>query len=229
MKRTLLSVTVSAAALAAAMPLAAPAHHEPGHEGGDKNDLSIAATPSQVLWASTTTISGRLKGRDHDGQEIELQHRPHPFTDTYRIVSTTATNSDGNYSFTIAPARHTIYRTVVKAEPDKRSAELLMGVLMRVNRRVTDRTPTRGQAVTFYGAVAPAHDGHRVQIQRQGSDGVYRTVATARLTDAGERYPTNSFYERKLRIRRDGTFRVLVPADADHGENTTRSVRLDVR
>ena len=100
---------------------------------------------------------------------------------------------------------------------------------MRINRRVTDRTPSRGQVVTFYGAVAPAHDGLTVRIQRRGSDRVYRTVARATLTDAGERFPTNSFYERDLRIRRDGRFRVLVERDEDHTGNTSPSVRLDVR
>jgi hypothetical protein len=231
MKRALLTLTAAAAILATAMPLAAPAHHEPGHEGGDdeKTDLTIAAAPSPVLWSDATTITGRLKGRDHDGATIELQYRPHPFTDPYRVVSTTVTNDDGDYSFTIAPARHTIYRTVVQAEPDKRSPELLMGVRMRINRGVSDRTPRRGQRVRFFGAVAPAHDGHPIQIQRRGSDGVYRTVATTRLTDAGERYSTNSFYGRRVRVRRDGRYRVVVPADADHGGNTTASVRLDVR
>jgi hypothetical protein len=226
MKRTLLSATAAAAAMAAVMPLAAPAHHQPGHEGGG-DSLSIAAAPSPVLWANATTITGKLKGPDHAGKAVELQHRPHPFTDPYQIVSTTTTNNDGEYSFTIAPARHTIYRTVLKASPDQRSEELLMGVLMRINKKVTDRTPKRGRFVTFYGAVAPAHDGNPVHIQRLGSDGVYRTVASTRLTDAGERYPTNSFYEGRVRVRRDGTYRVTVLADADHGENSTRTVRLD--
>jgi hypothetical protein len=230
MKRALLSATAAAGALAVAIPLSAPAHHQPGHEGGGQpGELTIAAAPNPVLWANTTTISGRLKGAENSGRTIELQQNPHPYPGPFRILAKTTTNARGEYTFAIAPARHTIYRTVARTSPVRTSAELRVRVRVRINRRVTDRTPARGRQVTFYGAVAPAHDGAIIRIQRRGGDGAYRTVARTRLTDAGERFPTNSFYERKLRIRRDGTFRALIGRDEDHAGNKSRRVRLDVR
>ncbi len=99
---------------------------------------------------------------------------------------------------------------------------------MKVSRRVSDRTPTRGQPVTFSGFVSPAHDGRQVYIQCRNSDGRFVTVAQATLTDAGAERPMSSAYTRTLRIYRDGTFRVMVRSDGDHMRNVSRRIRLDV-
>lgn len=231
MKRGALTIAAVAAATGLAIPLAATAHHKPGHTGGDTTArLSIAADPEPVLWGNNATISGRLRGPENAGRAIELQHDPHPYGADYNPdpLARTTTNAQGFYSFTIAPARNTNYRAVATGETRHLSENFKLHVRMRINRTVSDRTPRRGSRITFVGAVAPAHDGGVIRIQRLASDGIYRTVARTTLTDAGDRFPTNSFYERRLRIRRDGTYRVQVKGDADHSGNSTRPVRIDV-
>lgn len=231
MKRTALWIAAGAALIGLSIPLVATAHHRADHPGGDRTaHLTIGATPEPVLWGASTTISGRLKGSDNEGKAVELQHDPHPYGADYNPepLARTATNAQGFYEFKIAPARNTNYRAVAQTDPRSLSENFKVHVQMRINRRVTDRTPRRGDSITFYGAVAPAHDGQVVYVQRRGSDGVFRTVARTNLNDAGDMYPTNSFYERNLKIRRDGVFRVQVRGDGDHHSNNSRIVRIDV-
>ena len=231
MKHGALKISIAAATIGLAVPLAATAHHRPGHTGGDTTArLSIAADPEPVLWGNNATISGRLRGPENAGKTIELQHDPHPYGADYNPdpLARTTTNGNGFYTFTIAPARNTNYRVRTNTDPRQLSGNFKLHVRMRINRRVGDRTPRRGQRVAFVGAVAPAHDGEIIRIQRRGSDGVFRTVARTRLTDAGDEFQTNSFYERRLRIRRDGTFRAQVSGDGDHSGNSTAPVRIDV-
>lgn len=92
--------------------------------------------------------------------------------------------------------------------------------------RVDDPRPRRGQRVRFFGSVRPPHDGGIVRLQRRGSNGRYRTVARARLRDAGD---ARSTYSRRLRVFRDGVYRARVPADADHLAGTSRRRRVNVQ
>lgn len=97
---------------------------------------------------------------------------------------------------------------------------------MSVTLRVDDARSKRGQRVRFFGSVRPPHDGLVVRLQRRGSGGRYRTVARARLRDAGD---ASSTYSRRVRIFRDGVYRARVPADGDHLTGTSRRQRVDVR
>jgi hypothetical protein len=229
MKRTVLATAAAVAAIGLAIPLSATAHHKPGHEGGDTTSLiTIAAEPEPVLWGDNTVISGRLKGPDNGGVAVDLQQDPYPYGSEYNaeILARATTNAQGYYTFTIAPGQNTNYRAIARTDPPRMSQNLKVHSQMRINRRVTDRTPKRGQIVTFYGAVVPAHDGRTVYIQRRGSDGAFHTLARTKLTDAGDEFPTNSFYERDVRIRRGGVFRVQVRKDANHVGNESGTVRL---
>lgn len=231
MRRALVALAGSAAALALVIPLAATAHHKPGHEGGDTTGLlTIDAAPNPVLWGASTTISGRLRGPENNGRTIDLQHDPHPYGTDYNPtpLARTTTNGDGYYTFTVAPGRNTNYRVVARVDPERFSENVKVGVRMNITRRVSDRTPRRGQRVTFSGRVTPAHDDRVVRIQRLGSDGVFRTVARTRTEDAGEDSPRRSVYERRLRIFRDGVFRAQISGDDDHRGNASSPVQLDV-
>ena len=226
MKELLLASAILTALI---IPLAATADHRPGHEKGPGNaNLSIKADPHTVLWARATTISGKLRGNDNAGKTIELQHNPHPFSGPFRRVATTMTDANGDYSFRVVPAEHTNYRVEARVSPRQTSAERTVRVRMRINRRVSDRTPARGERVTFSGRVAPAHDGRIVLLQRRRPSGSWKTVARATLVDAGADEPNNSFWQRSKRITRDGVFRARIRAHDDHLGNTTRRVRLNV-
>jgi hypothetical protein len=100
-----------------------------------------------------------------------------------------------------------------------------VAVRIRVTRRVSDRTPRVGTRVRFAGTACPEHDGQLAYIQRRTSTGAYRTVARTTLRDTGG---VCSKYARKIRVRRDGTYRVRVRSnDQDHITGTSRRIRLD--
>ena len=233
MNRVTLLGLAAAAALTLSVPLIATADHKPGHSNPPKGtgDLTITANPNPVLFGRFVTISGRLRGGDNAGKTVTLQHDPFPYGATYnpQPLTTTTTNSQGDYTFSVGPKVNTNYRVVANVNPEERSDNRTVGVRMRITRRVSDRTPRRGQLVTFSGTVKPNHNGYRVAIQRRRSTGSWRTVARPRLRGTVPyAIGGKSVYSKALRINRDGIFRVKVNSHADHVGNVTRRVRLDV-
>lgn len=214
-------VLVIAAALLPvfAIPIVAPA--QPGQGG----QLGIEATPSTIVFGQSTAISGRLRGRDNENVAVALEANPHPYTRGFQPVGTAVTDARGDYSFRVLPRLNTRYRVVAQRTPPETSDEVAVSVRIRVSIRLSDSTPRRGSLVRFSGGAAPEHDGRIARIQRRTSTGEYRTVARARLADAGD---ARSTYSRRLRVRRDGVFRVLVPSDGDHATGTSRARAIRV-
>ncbi len=97
---------------------------------------------------------------------------------------------------------------------------------LKVSFAVSDATPARGSRVRLTGFVRPARDGRRVQIQRRGRGGAFRTIATARLLDAGA---AKSRFGVRLKIRADAVLRVRVAGDSERGAGVSATRRLDVR
>jgi len=190
--------------------------------------LSIRASEETVTFGATSNLTGRLRAQNNSGRTIALDHNPFPFP-AFTQLTTGRTDRQGDYSFTVRPARHTRYRarTVPASDYDLvvSSPEVLVRVRLRVGIRLSDATPRRGQRVRFFGSVAPKHNGHVVAIQRRGRDGRWRAVARTRTRDATGNL---SRYSRRVRIFRDGLFRVRVRGHADHatGTSRTRSIRV---
>ena len=221
---------------AAAIPAAASAHHQTGHTGGGggggtgtANNVSIAAT-SPIVWSRSATISGKVTGNGNSGVAVELEADPFPYAENgFARVATGTTDANGDYRFTLtqalAPKVNTRYRVVARTSPPATSPIATVNVRVRVSRKVSDRTPEIGTRIRFAGKACPEHDGKLAYIQRRTSTGSYRTVARTTLRDTGG---VCSKYARKIRIRRDGTYRVRVrPEDGDHLPGTSRRIRID--
>ena len=225
-QRTRRAVLVGLVA-AAALPAAAAAHHQPGHQGGpNEGNVSIDAA-SPVTWGRSTTVTGKLTATNpNSGVSVDLEADAFPFEDSgFARVATGVTDAGGDYRITAKPTSHTRYRVVAKASPPVTSAATTVLVRVRVKFAVSDSTPRAGRVVRFSGTACPEHDGKVAAIQRRTSTGSYRTVARATLADTGS--PCSS-YARRLRIRRDGIYRVRVPSgDADHSTGTSRRIRID--
>jgi hypothetical protein len=187
--------------------------------------LTISASPNPITFGGATTVSGRLKkGAVKAPVPVTLQENPAPFTG-FKDVATTTTDAEGKYSFTgVRPEQNTRYRTRT-AIPDATSAELLVEVRIKVVLRLSDRTPQRGQLVTFSGTASPEHDGRIVYIQRRTSTGNWRTVRRTVLKDAGSEF---SRFSKRIRVRRDTTYRAKVFHDSDHADGTSRRKRANV-
>jgi hypothetical protein len=204
---------VAASAVAAtAIPAAATAAPPTPHQ------LTIAAQPNPVVFGQSVAITGKLTGDDSAGEDVTLREDPFPFGNFANFGSTT-TAADGTYKFTAKPTVNTKYQANAKSKAPAESPELTVLVATRVGFVVGDLTPKVGQTVTFKGRVYPPHDGQTVLLQRRNANG-WKTIATIPLVDAGDAY---SYYSRKRTVTRDGAFRVIKPADADHARG--RSIK----
>jgi hypothetical protein len=187
--------------------------------------VTIAATPQVVRLGRPVTIAGTVAGRP--GARVELEATPFPFTDPFKNVAQGTADAAANYSFQSTPALNTRYHVVARS-PQASSADVTVLVRTRVGLRLGDRTPARGARVRFRGSVLPAHDGSVVRIQRRTSAG-WRTIARPVLRTASPiDGVTRSKYRKRIRIRRSGAYRTVMPAHDDHARGKSRKRRAVV-
>ena len=239
MARSLLPLLATGALL---FPAAAAADHRPGHQGGQGQGggqgaattiSALDAKPATVVFGSATVLSGRLSGGTVRGVVVRLEaDETRPYGDSYKAVTgptgapvTATTDQNGRFAFTLKPQRNTQYRAVAQASPPVTSAPRLVLVRSLVGLIVSDRTPRAGSAVRFRGTVRPAHDGRQALIQRRSPSGRFVTVARTTLRDGGTLL---SRYSRRVRVSRDGVYRVKVASDADHVNGFSRLITIDV-
>jgi hypothetical protein len=190
--------------------------------------LTLDVRSATIVFGEAAAIDGRLTGTSPDeGVTVRLEaDDTRPYGDRYADTGlTTRTAPSGRYTFEPKPAKNTQYRAVAQASPPVTSNARLVVVRIKVGLIVSDSTPRRGQRVRFSGTVAPQHDGREALIQKRTSTGAFRTVARTTLVDAGDDI---SRYGKRIRIRRDGVYRVKVRGDDDHVNGFSRLRRLDV-
>jgi plastocyanin len=98
--------------------------------------------------------------------------------------------------------------------------------LLKVTLKVSDSTPSAGARVRLFGAVRPARDGRKVQLQKRVRTGEFRTVATTRLRDAGT---AKSAFSLRLRVSGNASFRARVTGDDERATGVSRTRKLDVQ
>jgi hypothetical protein len=175
--------------------------------------ITIAASRTVLTFGSPVTFSGQVAGSP--GEQIALEQSPFPYTDPFKPAAQGSTDAAARYSLTVSPALNTRYH-VTANKPARTSADITVRVRTRVGLRLSDRTPNAGQRVRFKGKVLPAHDGSEVRIQRRTSSG-WRTIATPTLTAATPLDGVaRSKYRKRIRVRRSGAYRTLMPAHDDH-------------
>jgi hypothetical protein len=221
----------------AAVPATSWADHKPGHAapggGGATTVSALDAKPNPIVFGSNSTLSGRLSGGTVSGVTVRLEvDDTRPYGDAYKPATTatgariTATSDQsGRFSFTVKPPVNSQYRAVAQTSPNVTSAPRLVLVRPQVGLILSDPTPVAGALVRFRGTVRPQHDGATASIQRRSATGSWVTVARTTLRDAGDVY---SRYSRRIRIRRDGSYRVKIAGDADHVNGFSRVRRVDV-
>ena len=217
MKQTTLALTLAATSLALALvPLATEAAPKPPKPQPGQNTLTIAASPSPVLFGRSTAISGKLLGPNAADQKVNLRADSFPF-DSLAAAGSATTTATGDWTLAQSPTVNTRYQARAGSVESPVTTVL---VRPAVTLRLSDATPKRGQRVRFAGRVCPEHDGSRLSIQRR-SDGKYSTVARATLKDvAGS---ACSSYARTLRVYRDGRYRAVIAAHSDHTTGHSRS------
>lgn len=213
------------------MPVIAQADHKPGHaKPGPKpnpapkppggTSLTIAAKPTVTVFRGATVISGRLRGPDNAGKTVVLRVDGFPYGTDIKSAASMKTDANGDYTFTRRPPRNTAFQAVADTGATyglAASPAVFVKVRIRISLGVSDATPRVGQVVRFRGVACPAHDGLLVKIQRETRTGNFRTVRFTRLRAATR----CSAYSRRLRIFKDGTYRVTTD-DADHARGISR-------
>jgi hypothetical protein len=216
---------VTVIVLASALALVGPALGKP--PGSGSSTVTIAATPSSLVFGASTTISGQATGKKAGGANVELQNQSG--TGAFSKVATVTADATGHYSFKVTPTQNTTYRVVAKTAPQATSSSVAVKVLVKVTLGVSTSRPKAGALVRFSGFVLPAYNGKVVQIQRKARTG-FKTVAQTTLSAATPLGTTaRSKYSKRLRIRTTGTYRVLFnPADGLREPNTspTRTLRV---
>lgn len=188
--------------------------------------VSIAAKPNPIVFSGLTTVSGRVSNSNKTVTVRLEQDTTAPYGDDYKLTTLTATTKpNGDYSFAAKPLVNTSFRAVAQTSPNVRSAGSFVQVRPLVGVRLSDSTPRRGSLVRFSGSIFPAHDGARVQIQRRTSSGGFVTVARPLLVDAGT---ARSTYTRRIRMFRDGVYRVKLTKDGDHANGFSRTRTITV-
>jgi hypothetical protein len=184
-------------------------------------ELTIAASKAQVTYSRAAAIAGQLKRSPAAAQQVTLEQDPFPFGGGFDTVANTTTDASGNYSFNVTPTASTRYRVVAAAKPKLTSSETQVNVAILVTRRVSDKTPARGQRVRFRGTAAPNLSGRPVAIERRAADRSWKVVATTTLN-------AQSKYAKRVKIRRSGLYRATV-AGTDAGLLTGHSRRIRLR
>src|SRR5215210_748441 len=185
--------------------------------------VTLKASAAQVTFPTPVTLTGKVKGAKA-GVLVTLERRAAAAT-PFVPAGTATTDGNGDYSFTQQPAESSVFRATAATTPPATSAEEPVAVAPLVGLKVSDATPRKGQRVRFRGTVRPQHDGTRVAIQRKRADGTWATVKSPLLRDAGSAY---SRYSKRFRIRRNGTYRTVIAAHADHAEGVSRERTLTV-
>ncbi|HET8821007.1 MAG TPA: hypothetical protein VFM57_05630 [Thermoleophilaceae bacterium] len=210
MKRTL----VIAAACLAAFAVNASAQQQ-------ARSLTITASPTTVKFGGSITLSGKLTGPNSDGRNVRVERDVSP-PDSFQNAGNATTNATGDWSLVVKPDANARYRA---SAGNTESAPVEVKVRAAVSLRLSDRTPARGQRVTFRGRVCPEHDGVTIALQRRSSTG-WKTIASPVLADIPG--VDCSSYSVRRRVRRDGRFRASFLGDTDHARGNSRVKRARV-
>jgi hypothetical protein len=185
--------------------------------------VTIAALSSAITFGQLTSLSGRVLPPRPSQSPVTLQSSPGaggPWTDAATAIAA----SSGAYSFPrLGPSANTYYRVLSDGAT---SATVLVTVRFRVGLRVSRLHPPPGSLVRFHGFVGPGHTGLRVLVQRLGPRGHWHTFRQTRLRRAGGGL---SSYSVRVRIERDGRYRVAVGPDPAHARGVSRTVAIRIR
>jgi hypothetical protein len=195
-------------------------------------EIVPAFSVQSLLPGQSFTVTGALPGGAADaGREVQLFEDRAPFPGAYAMVTTATAGPGGEFSFPVTPALKA-YWAVVAPEASGRPRAASAGYLVAVRRKVSIRTSTRrpraGALVRFSGFVSPPFDLGPTAIaviQRRNRQGGFTDARSVRMRAAG---PVSS-YRARLRMRRSGVYRVLVPSTTPYSQGASVAVTVHVR
>lgn len=186
---------------------------------GVSDDVSIAVSQKQnpgftlnasadpITVGQSDTLSGTLAASAaHGNANVAVTLFERTDGTRFRVAQNGTTDSSGNYTFTVQPANNTVY--AVRTTDGRHTRQLFIGVRDSVTIMASSTSSTVGGSVTFTGTVAPSKVGHVVELQRQGPEGEYFTVARTRLNNLSSYSFTHTFGSpgtKTYRVRETGS------------------------
>ena len=222
------STRAATATLLTALALAGPARAQ-----APTVEIVPAFSARSILPGQRFTVSGTLPGGAADaGRAVQLFEARAPFQGaTYAMVAGATAGPSGEFSFPVLPV-FKAYWAVVAPETAGGPREASQGYLVAVRRKVSIRTSTRrpraGAPVRFSGFVSPAFTlgpDAVATLQRRNRRGGFSDVRSVLMRAAG---PVSS-YRMRVRVRRAGVFRVLVPSTPTFSQGASVAVAIHVR
>jgi hypothetical protein len=142
--------------------------------------LTIFSSAAPLAYGQTTTISG--VAAEAPVQTVTLLAHTHG--SNFAPVTTTTTDSGGNYSFVAqAPTQSTYYLVSVGKT---HSTTLYEGVQRTLTLDPPPAATQAGQPVTFSGVVTPGDEGQTVYAERENASGIgFHIVASATIGATG--------------------------------------------
>ena len=187
--------------------------------------VSIAVTPSRVVWGGSVTVVGRVRGTSVGGTRLALERQDFPFSAGFRQVGNTRTaNGDGSFRFELGSVFETTHvRVVTRSTIVVSSAIRTASSAVKVG--ATARRTSRRRA-RIRGSIWPLVTAGRVSLQKRSPRGRWVTV---RRKAAGRLDANRSRYTFSVkRQRRTARYRVVVLArdGGAHVPGRSREVRV---
>jgi len=202
---------------------AAPALHLNRHH------LTINLKPQQITSGDPIVIYGRLFGRHHADQSVQLFHRVAGARDFTPVGAPVRTDTTGAYEFTRADGVVVTNRSYYVRSDGVRSRARFE----RVQALVTLQGPADSNLLTgpehpytFSGTVDPAKMGATVLLQRQRSDGVgddWQTIGQGVVAQGGTFSIVHHFI-----VPGDASIRVLIRRDVDNVASTSSPLSYQI-
>jgi hypothetical protein len=190
--------------------------------------ISIALTPSRVIWSGSLSVIGRVAGTSVGGTRLALERQDWPFSAGFSQIGDTRTASgDGSFRFDLPSIFVTTqYRVVTRTTHVVSSATRTASSAVKVGARAQGAGPKRSRVL---GTIWPRVPNGRVSLQKRSPRGHWSIVSrrAAQPLDANRsRYRFT--VKRKKRV---GRYRVVVLArdGGAHVPGRSREVRVRAR
>jgi hypothetical protein len=187
--------------------------------------VSIAVTPSRVIWSGSLSVIGRVAGTAVGGTKVALERRDWPFSASFSQLGDTRTaSSDGTFRFDLPSVFVTTqYRVVTRTTKVISSAIRTASSAVKVGARSQSAGRKRSRVL---GTIWPLVSKGRVSLQKRSPKGHWSIVRRRNATPLDANRSRYSFsVKRKKRV---GRYRVVVLArdGGAHVPGRSREVRV---